>query len=337
MSVGDARTPLLVLTGFLGSGKTTLLNRLLCLPALGETAVLVNEFGEVGLDHHLVESRDETLVLLDNGCVCCAVREDLRAAILALHDRRARGEIPAYTRIVLETSGLADPVPVLHTLANDPQLAAHYRVARVIATVDAVHGGGQLARHVEAHRQVAVADTLVVTKSDLVAAAALDALNILLGDVNPLAEVTDARQVALHALFDVESATPDPLPSPVAHDGGTGVHGHGYRTFCLCEASAIDWPTFALWLTLLLHAHGSRILRVKGLLEIEGVATPVLVDAVQHVVHAPRHLSAWPDAQRGTRLVFILQDLAPQALADSLAAFRVAAAAISRPAADAWL
>ena len=185
----SALLPVNTVTGFLGSGKTTLLRRLLASPRLASTAVLVNEFGEVGLDHHLLESVSESMVLLDNGCVCCAVRDDLRGAFLDLHGRRERGEAPRYDRVVVESSGLADPAPILHTLLADPVLRHHYRPGTVVTVVDAVHGDAQLDRYPESVKQVALADRLVLTKTDVAAPGASDALQGRIRAMNPTAPI----------------------------------------------------------------------------------------------------------------------------------------------------
>ena len=337
------KIPLIVLTGFLGTGKTTLLNRWLRHAALVQSAVLINEFGEVGLDHQIVEPLDGAPVLLANGCVCCSIRDDLKAAILNLDARRLAGTVPPYRRILLETTGAADPAPILATLLNDVELRHHYRLALVATTVDAVNGLATLSRHAEARRQVAMADVLLLTKRDLVEPGAASAVEAALVGLNPhalLAHAEDGPGCLLSAAEEAGSSgapTRSPLEDPDGHsDHGTfaaaGEHAH-FQTFTLRPGRALDWTAFGTWLTLLLHTHGARILRIKGLLDVAGSDTPVVVNGVQHLVHPPYHLDEWPDGERGSRLVFITTGIGREEVEASLAAFNALGLAL-RPAAD---
>lgn len=320
--------PLTVLTGFLGSGKTTLLNRWLRDPRLSDAAVLINEFGEIGLDHNLVEPIDGAPVLLANGCVCCSIRDDLKSALLRLDERRRVGEVPPYRRLIIETTGLADPVPILSTLLNDPELRHHYRLGAVLTTVDAVNGPGDLARREEAWKQVAVADRVLISKDDLATPAATQALRARLAAINPRAMLGRAAEADAGLLQAADVYDPQAHPADIADWlGGRApaahAHHHGapYVAVNVVLEEGIDWTAFGLWLTMLLHVHGNRILRVKGLLNVLGSATPVVVNGVQHLVHPPFHLARWPDADRRSRLVFITEGLDEQALRDSLAVF----------------
>jgi G3E family GTPase len=323
------RIPIVVLTGFLGSGKTTLLNRLLRTPALADSAVLVNEFGTVGIDHHLVSTIEDRTIVLASGCVCCTLREDLRETILALHDQRARGLVPPFRRIIVETTGLADPVPILHTVLVDPQLRHHYRLGHVITTVDAVNGAAQLARFAEARKQVLVADRLVLTKTDLVAPPVSAALHMQLAHTNPGAALLSAADAGFDCasllLADLErgpAGTDDVVRWLDDYSAAPRVmHTHEYDSFCLERTEPSDWHAFGVWLTLLLHTHGSAVLRVKGLLNVTGVPTPVVINGVQHVVHPPFHLAAWPAGDRRSRLVFIVHGLARARIEESFAVF----------------
>ncbi len=328
--------PLTVLTGFLGSGKTTLLNRWLRDPRLSDAAVLINEFGEIGLDHNLVEPLDGAPVLLANGCVCCSIRDDLKSALLRLDERRRLGAVPAFRRLVIETTGLADPVPILSTLLNDPELRHHYRLGAVLTTVDAVNGGRDIAQREEALKQVAVADRLVISKTDLATPAAVRALRAQLAAINPRAGTLDAAAADAGLLRAADVYDPQSLPADVAAWlGGEGAHHHhpAYQTLGLTLDEAIDWTAFGLWLTMLLHVHGNRILRVKGLLRLADSDTPVVINGVQHLVHPPFHLARWPDDDRRSRLVFITEGLAVDALRESLAVFNQLGARF-RPATD---
>jgi len=344
-------TPVNLVTGFLGSGKTTLLKRMLRSPALADTAVLINEFGEVGLDHELIERIDDNMVLLQSGCLCCTIRGELADAIRKLDERRASGAIPPYRRIVIESTGLADPLPILTTITADPVLRHHYRLGLVITTVDAVNGMSQLDRQPESRKQAAVADRLVVTKTDLASNDVVLALVARLRRINPAAPLLRAAEQRLDPeeligrdLFDLATKTQEVRRwfdeeaaqsafSPHRHEHGhphdhdrqsahdPNRHDDDIRAFSFIFDDAIDWTPFGLWLSMLLHRHGDSILRVKGLLNIEGEAAPVAVHGVQQLVHAPVHLEAWPSADRRTRIVFICKGLDEAAIRRSLAAF----------------
>lgn len=329
--------PLTVLTGFLGSGKTTLLNRWLRDRRLAGCAVLVNEFGEIGLDHAVLEPLDGAPVLLANGCICCAIRDDLREALWRLDERRRRGEIPAYTHVVIETTGVADPAPIIATLLNDPGLRHRYRLGTVFATVDAVNGARDLARRAEARKQVACADMVFVTKTDLAApAAAMDAIRALNSHARIVqADAADAGWVARADIYAARARAAEVTAWLGAGHAGDSGHAHGmpYASSHVVLDAALDWSAFGLWLTMLLHVHGDRILRVKGLLNIAGSDTPVVINGVQHLVHPPFHLRRWPDQDRRSRLVFITEGLPPATLGASLAAFNALGVRLS-PAAD---
>jgi G3E family GTPase len=304
-------TPVHLITGFLGSGKTTLLQRLLADPALGDTAVLINEFGEVGLDHHLLGRIDETMVLLPSGCLCCTIRGELASAIKDLQSKRERGEVPSFRRLVVESSGLADPFPILSTVQADPVLRHHFRLGSVVTTVDAVNGIGRP----ESVKQVAVADRLVLTKTDLVDDSA--ALVATLRRINPDAPLwTAAERPSATHLFDATAR------SPLRAVPTTPDRPHGsVQAFALTFEGALDWTMFGVWLTMLLNRHGARVLRVKGILNVVGSAAPVAVHGVQHLVHPPVHMAAWPDADRRSHLVFIVDGLDRTAIERSLRAF----------------
>jgi G3E family GTPase len=328
MAASDERIPLIIVTGFLGSGKTSLIRHLLADARFASAAVVVNEFGQIGIDHHLFLKTEERITLLRDGCACCGRRDDLVAALIdlvRLRDRQAFGAI-GFDRIILETSGLADPGPILHTVLADPVLSRRYRLGTVIATIDAVSGEETIATYAEAVRQVTAADLVVITKGDLATPEGAERLARLIVDLNQTAEVVwadhgrcdidrigdgDARSAALPGIFASGS------------EPQQGVHGSAgdVASLAISFEERLDWPAFGLWLTMLLHRHGDRVLRVKGLLDVGGPG-PLLVEGVQHVVHAPRHLTAWPDGDRTSRLVIIARDIAPQSLRESLVAFQ---------------
>ncbi|HEX4765286.1 MAG TPA: GTP-binding protein [Lichenihabitans sp.] len=325
MTAGPDFTPVVLLTGFLGSGKTTLLARLLKDPALADTAVMINEFGEVGLDHHLLERLDETMVLLSSGCLCCTIRGELAEAIKALQSRRTRGEVPPFRRLVIESTGLADPLPVIATITADPVLKHHFRMGAVVTTVDAVNGADQLARQPESVTQAAVADRLMLTKTDLAdddrARDLVQALRALNPDAPLLRVATD--RLDAEAILGDRPTLSEGLQGfrCVAAPDAAASHGDGVASFALILDKAIDWTLFGLWLTMLLNRHGARILRVKGLLNVEGCETPVAIHGVQQLVHVPTHLAAWPDSDRRSRIVFITRGLDPAAIERSFHAF----------------
>jgi G3E family GTPase len=305
-------TPVHLITGFLGSGKTTLLQRLLADPALADTAVLINEFGEVGLDHHLLGRIDDTMVLLPSGCLCCTIRGELASAIKDLHAKRERGEVPAFRRLVVESSGLADPFPILSTVQADPVLRHHFKLGTVVTTVDAVNGIGRP----ESVKQVAVADRLVLTKTDL--APDCDVLEMALRRINPDAPLLRAAEQAIDAATLFDAAARSPLRAlPATPDNPHGA----VRAFALTFDGALDWTMFGVWLTMLLNRHGEKVLRVKGILNVAGTESPVAVHGVQHLVHPPQHMAAWPDEDRRSRLVFIVDGLEQAAIERSLRAF----------------
>jgi len=315
-----AFTRVTLLTGFLGSGKTTLLRRLLADPALKDTAVIINELGEVGIDHLLVERLDDQMVLLSSGCVCCTVRGELATTMRDLHSRRERGLVPPFRRLVIESTGLADPFPVLSTLKADPVLRHHFRAAGVVTTVDAVNGFGQLDRYIESVRQVAVADAIVLTKTDIAEEAVTARLAARLDAINPSAPRLSAADAPLDADALLQAggsgwfkAIAEPSMAMAAHAG--------VRAFSIIVDAPLDWTAFGVWLTMLLNRHGARILRVKGILALEGEELPVAVHGVQHLVHAPTHLSRWPSEDHRSRLVFIVEGIEPDLVRRSFSIF----------------
>jgi G3E family GTPase len=333
-----------LLTGFLGSGKTTLLKHLLEDPALNDTAVLINEFGEVGLDHQLVERLDEDMVLLQSGCICCTVRGELADALRDLHSRRERGLIPSFSRVVIESTGLADPFPILSTIKADPVLRHHFRSGNVITTVDAVNGLAQLDTYIESNRQVAIADRLVITKTDLADLEQAGGLADRLRHINPDAEILDAlsERFSVADLLDtdaaprgarVQSATGfycEDSRELVTAEGTT--HSARFTSFAITVDDPIDWTGFGIWLTMLLNRHGDRLLRVKGILNISGESRPVAIHGVQHLVHTPVHMEDWASEDRISHIVFIVDGLDATLLKRSFEAFAIAKVTADTPA-----
>jgi len=339
--------PVTLLTGFLGSGKTTVLNHLVRQPEMVDALVIINEFGEMGLDHDLVAHSTENLVMeMSSGCVCCNIRGDLVKTLRDITWRYARDGQRWFQRVLIETTGLADPAPIIHTLMTHPQIASKYRLDGIVATVDMVAGMNTLDQHQEAVKQIAVADALLLTKADLITAVQRDALLHRLDAINPSAsrrEVrngeVEAKQVLNLGLFNAESKSPnvarwlkeeayaeaeshEHIHEHDNHDQNGHVHDHAHdhehdvnrhddhiRAFCFTLEQPIPEATLADWLELLMSFVGSRVLRVKGILNIEGNEQPIAIHGVQHIFHPPVTLPAWPSEDRRSRLVFITQNV----------------------------
>lgn len=345
--------PVSVITGFLGSGKTTLLARLLREPALARTAVIVNEFGEVGLDHLLLESSDEDIVALDGGCVCCTVRGDLVRTAGGLLARRALGEVAPFERIVIETTGLADPAPILQALMTDPVLANTVCLESVIATVDAAAGAATFDAHPESVKQAAIADRIVVTKTDLADPAAnglaerLHALNPSAPQIAAVHGALDSGRLFGGGLYDpaahglavrrwlaaeaVRAATDPADHDHSGHCRAGSRHDDSIASFCLSRSAPLRAATLSLFLQMLAEHCGASLLRLKGLVDVrESPGRPAVIHGVQHVFHPPAWLDAWPDDDRTTRIVVIARGLDPrwvEALLDALDGEVAAAAA----------
>ncbi len=349
--------PVTIITGFLGSGKTTLLNHLLRDANMADTAVVINEFGEVAIDHLLVESSIENTMVLQSGCVCCTIRGDLVDTLVELDAKRRRGVIPAFSRVLVETTGLADPVPIVQTLSTDKMLTSIFALKAVVTTVDAVNGLAQLDDMPEPVKQAALADVLLVTKTDLAGGNAVAALRQRLAKVNPAATVREIvnGQIAPVELFGFVKS--DPVASPdlirqwldaeafeaEAHRHSHG-HDHGHaddhghtrgldrnrhsdrvRAFCITLDAPIAWSALQHWLQSITSLRGADLLRMKGIVNVAGLPGPVVVQGVQHLLHPPVRMARWPDGDRQTRIVFITRDIPEAALRKSLEVLSMAA------------
>jgi G3E family GTPase len=328
MSADNSRIPVTVLTGFLGSGKTTLLNSLLSRPHLRDTAVIVNELGDIGFDHLLVARSVDNVVLLDSGCLCCAVLDSLKETLADLYYRRARAEVPPFRRVLIETTGLADPAPLLQILLRDSFVSYYFTLAAVVTTLDAVLGLGQLQEHPESVKQAALADRIVITKTDIASNDKIELLRQSVAALNPQATV----HVALSADFRLEdvllgsAATPgaaisDVRPGSVCSEpSNTSRHAGTIRAQSFFIPRSIDWAGLAGWTELIRSVLGARMLRCKGLLQIHGLDGPVLVQGVQGVFAPPVRLPEWPSDDHRARLVCITQHVDRELLEASLAA-----------------
>ena len=328
-----AAIPITLLTGYLGSGKTTLLSRLLAHPGLEDTAVLVNEFGEIALDHQLLYGAAESIVLMDRGCLCCALRSDLADQLDELYRKRMAAAIPQFKRVVIETSGLADPAPILQTLVSEPMLAALYRLDGVVTTVDGEHGATELDEHFESVKQAALADRIVVTKADRVQDESLRALEQRLRSLNPAAPILRAANGAVEpgaildsGIYDAEGKLENverwlmsrryrPLPADSAWPSvPLRRHDERVRSFAIVYDQPVSGTRLWQGLETLLESSGESILRVKGIVNVLNQAQPRVIHIVQHVLYPVTTLPAWPDEDRRTRLVFIVRDLEPGAV-----------------------
>ena len=309
------RIPVIVITGFLGAGKTTLLKRFLSTPEGQGTAVVVNEFGATGIDDVLVRSSTDETVLLGNGCLCCITRSDLQLALRRMVVERERGELPAFRRIVIETSGLADPSPILQTFATDRALGEVFHVEAVVTVVDAETGSDTLGWSAEARKQAILADRLVISKVDIAAEGAAAALATQLRALNPGAEVIEAVNGEIDPIHLTE-------PAGVSRNAfvAEAAHSDGIGSFVLTESTPLPWPAFAKAMDILMTLRGPDLLRVKGFVNVEGCQGPVVVQFVQHLAHPPVELQNWPDGNRHSRVVFITKNISEAQVRDLLRA-----------------
>jgi G3E family GTPase len=320
-----ARIPVSIVTGFLGAGKTTLIRALLESPEGADTALIINEFGEIGIDNALLRASSDATVLLGNGCLCCTVRSDLQESLRTLFADRARGAVPSFRRVVIETSGLADPGPLLQTFASDRALGQEFHLQALVTVIDAPNGARNLASAPEAREQVALADRIVLTKTDL-------------ADPSPLIEqiipLTAAPvEHAINGAIDPAYLLDERLDLPVRipeHDHAHA-HSHGIDSFAIVFDKPLHWPAFEQAMAVLTALRGPDLLRVKGIVAVEGTKGPVVVHAVQHTAHRPIELEAWPDDDRRSRLVFITRGIGKAEVVGLLAAVARLAASAAGP------
>jgi len=339
LQADSAKIPISLLTGFLGSGKTTVLNRLLRQPAMANVMVIINEFGEIGLDHELIESATDDMVLLQSGCLCCTIRGDLIDTLRTLYSKRSRSEIPQFDRVVIETTGLADPAPILQALAADSLVASRFELDGVITTVDAIVGDATLDRHIEAVKQAAVADRILLTKTDLVEDGACEALERRLRELNPAAPILRVSEgdVSPHRLFFAGLQNPvtksldvqrwmqvEKYPHADGHHhhaqaaGDVNRHDDHIKAISLVVEEPVPGEALDNWLRSLMQFRGPDLLRFKGIVNVAGMPGPMVLHGVQHVIYPPIVLKSWPSSDRRTRMVFITYDIDENTLRDSL-------------------
>ena len=317
--------PITVITGFLGSGKTTLLSALLKKKEMAHTAVIINEFGEVGLDHALIESSDENIVELQSGCICCTIRGDLHKTFLDLNDKIENGTIPVFDRVLIETTGLADPVPIIHTLMTSFELQGNYTLDGVITLVDAVNGENTLDMHQEAVKQAALAEIIILSKTDLVDSKKQESLIRRLQGINQAVNIiiSDNGNVSVSEIFGFGTYDPEHKSRDVKewlaaekyqeehnhHHNDVNRHGENIQAFAMIGDNPVNMIVFGLFLDLLAAQVGPDLLRVKGIINIAGENRPAVIHGVQHIFHPVKWLDAWPDEDVRTRLVFITRNM----------------------------
>lgn len=330
------RIPVSIITGFLGSGKTTLLNRILSQPDLSDAAVIINEFGEIGLDHELVQASDGEVVLLPNGCLCCAVKGDFVRTLDELHRRRMRGSVMRFSRVIVETSGMADPCPIILALLTEPSLHARYELDTVLATVDVINGEATLEAHLEAVKQIAVADRLVLTKQDMLPLEtgdeALVSLSAQLRRLNRGAAI-DSASAAIDEFFRTSTSGPaqkdfdsytwlrtqEFMDVQDRLNGLKGAHSGRVRSFCVVRNDPIDEVALEMFLSALGKHLGPNLLRFKGIVNVaQQPGRPAIVHGVQTMLHQPAWLDCWPSEDRRTRLVFITLDAEQEEIEEML-------------------
>jgi G3E family GTPase len=315
------RLPVIAVTGFLGSGKTTLIRALLARPEGANTAVVVNEFGEIGIDQALLRSSSDITVLLGNGCLCCNIRTDLQETLRTLFADRARGVVPSFERVIIETSGLADPGPVLQTFASDRALGREFHLQALITVVDCVNGCGNIERMPEARKQVGLADRIILTKSDLADPTAVQRLTEQIAGLSAAPLVT-----AEHGAIAPEFVFDDPPTPRHGFDLAEAAHSYGLDSFSLIFDEPMPWAAFEQAMAVLTALRGPDLLRVKGIVAISECRGPVVVHAVQHLAHPPVELEDWPDADNRSRLVFVTRGLSRALVSGLFAAVREVAA-----------
>lgn len=321
--LNENKTPLTIVTGFLGSGKTTLLSNVLKDKAFEGTSVIINEYGQAGLDHRLIRRIEERTTLLSGGCVCCNRREDLVAELQDLLNSHERGEIPL-DRVILETTGLADPAPILFSILTHPLLVHHFYIDMVIACLDAANGELHLNNNPESVKQIVAADRVIITKTDISADETVQKLRQRIQLINPAAQISTAAhgQVGIDIFAAPTAPDADRLRDLQQNSSGQEAHATNIHSMAIQFEKPLDWLAFGIWLSMLLQKHGENMFRVKGIVDV-GEMGPIVLNGVQHIIHPPQHLADWQDyEEHNSQIVFIMREIQPQQIMDSLNAFQ---------------
>lgn len=327
MREGDGRYPVTIVTGFLGSGKTTLLSNILQSKEFCNAAVIINEYGQAGLDHRLIRRVKEKTRLLSGGCICCNMRDDLLKAIKEMLNEAERGEIKM-DRVVIETTGLADPAPILFSILMDPLLTNRFYVEGVVCCFDAANGELHLRNHLESIKQIVTADIVIITKTDIVERGTVQEMRNRLRQLNPAAVVAEAAQGKIdphivfapeHNRMEIRQTQLEKIQEHITAEK-TG-HDRGVCSISIMFEKPLNWTAFGLWLSMLLYAHGEKMLRVKGIVDV-GERGPVVINGVQHIIHPPHHLENWNGEEQNSQIVFIMKGIKPYQVMDSLLAFQ---------------
>lgn len=310
--------PISIVTGCLGSGKTTLLSNLLKDEEMNDTIVFVNEFGKTGLDHHLLRLVEEQTTLLSGGCICCSKREDIEKELVDLLNKVQKSEIKDFKRIVIETTGLANPAPIMFTILSSPILRHHFYVDCVVTTVDGVNGMLHLEKQEESIQQIVASNRVIITKTDIADTEEIDTLKEQIKKLNPTVEVIDKAEKTIDYKI-LENGNSSQLTQINAY---SNIENESkIESVCVSFTHSLDWSSFGLWLSMLLHSRGEDLLRVKGLLDV-GEQGPVILNGVQHIIHPPEHLSKWPDGEHLSHLVFIVRNMQSKEIVKSLKQFQ---------------
>ena len=324
--------PVTVITGFLGSGKTTLLSSILKKKELQKTAVIINEFGEIGLDHALIEHTDENIVELQSGCICCTIQGDLNKTLIDLFDKMMNGKVSSFNRVLIETTGLANPVPIIHTLMSSIELIRIYSLDGVITVVDSVNGEKTLDLHEESLKQLALAEKIILSKTDIIDKDEIKSLIYRIKEINPVSQIVYSKfgNIPLEEIFGLGAYDPYKKSADVKnwlaaekykdkkhhHHHDVNRHNENIRAFSMMSENPVNMIAFSFFRDMITAALGANLLRMKGIINIAGEERPAVIHGVQHIFHPVQWLETWPDNDRRTKLVFITQNIKKEQIED---------------------
>lgn len=314
------KLPITIVTGCLGSGKTTLLSKLLQKESLKRTVVLVNEFGKIGLDHHLLKQVEEQTTLLSGGCVCCSKRDDLEKELITLLNNSQKKDDDSFDRVIIETTGLADPAPIMFTVLSNPLLQHHFYIDCVVTTVDGVNGLLHLEKQQESVKQIIASDRVIITKLDISERHKVNSIRNQVLELNPSIEIVEQASENISAEL-IQNGNRVVNKSKVMKTALEKTTKTTTQSLSISFDHPLDWSAFGIWLSMLLHVRGEDVLRVKGLLDV-GEKGPIVLNGVQHIIHPPEHLKEWPEDEKLSHLVFIVRDINPEEILNSLKQFQ---------------